>query len=309
MSIALVALGGHALLPLGKPPSVEGEFEQAAQAMGAIADMLASGWQVVITHGNGPQVGHILLRSELAQGEAYAIPLSVAVAESEGEIGYIVQQTLYNELAARNLHRPIATVLTQVLVSHDDPAFQEPSKPIGPALSDEQINAFRERSVPVAQFAGSWRRVVPSPAPLSIIEADVVQQLCDSGVVVIAAGGGGIPVVSNNDRIAGVDAVVDKDLASAVLAIDINVSMFLILTDVDQVSLDLGTPGERPLLTMTVEEAQRHLNDGQFPPGTMGPKVEGAIRFVRRTGNRAIITSVQRVASAIAGLAGTEITP
>ena len=288
---------------------MEGEFEQAAQAMGAIADMLASGWRVVITHGNGPQVGHILLRSELAQGEAYAIPLSVAVAESEGEIGYIVQQTLYNELAARNLQRPIATVLTQVLVSHDDPAFQAPSKPIGPALSDEQINAFRERSVPVAQFAGSWRRVVPSPAPLSIIEADVVQQLCDSGVVVIAAGGGGIPVVSNNDRIAGVDAVVDKDLASAVLAIDINVSMFLILTDVDQVSLDLGTPGERPLLTMTVEEAQRHLNDGQFPPGTMGPKVEGAIRFVRRTGNRAIITSVQRVASAIAGLAGTEITP
>ena len=307
MSIALVALGGHALLPLGKPPSVEGEFEQAALAMKAVAAMLEGGWQIVITHGNGPQVGHILLRSELAAGEAYAIPLSVAVAESEGEIGYIVQQTLYNELAARHLRRPIVTVLTQVLVGHDDVAFTEPSKPIGPVLTEDQAGALRRRAVPVGRFSGGLRRIVASPDPLAIVEADVVRLLADSNVVVIAAGGGGIPVVSEGDRLSGVDAVVDKDLASAALAIDIAADLFLILTDVDEVALHFGTDSQQPLSKVSCAEAQQYLDAGQFPPGTMGPKVEGAIRFVRRTGNRAIITSVRSVDAAMAGRAGTEI--
>ena len=303
----LIALGGHALMPLGATPSVEGQFAQAAVVMRSIAELIETGWRVVITHGNGPQVGNILTRSELAAAEAYVIPLSIAVAESEGEIGYIVQQVLYNELAARHLHRPIATVLTQVEVREDDRAFQHPTKPIGPVLTDAQANALRERGVSVQRFPAGLRRTVASPEPVRIVEAGVVRQLAESGVVVIAAGGGGIPVVSDGERLRGVDAVVDKDLASATLAIDIAADRFLIVTDVDAAYLDFGTPQQKAIARLTVAEARRLASEGHFPPGSMGPKIEGACRFAERTGRPAAITSSHLLKAAVAGEAGTAV--
>ena len=303
----LVALGGHALMPIGGTPSVEGQFAQAAIVMRSIAALIEDGWRTVITHGNGPQVGNILTRSELAAAEAYVIPLSVAVAESEGEIGYIVQQVLYNELAARGLHRPIVTVLTQVEVSAADPAFANPAKPIGPVLTAAQADALRTRNVPVAQSHGGWRRVVASPEPIRVVEANVVRQFAEEGVVVIAAGGGGIPVVAEGESLHGVDAVIDKDLASATLAVDIAAKRFLIVTDVDEAYLDFGKPQQRVIRRISVLEARRYAGEGHFPPGSMGPKIEGACRFAERTGYPSTITSAERIAAALTGEAGTTI--
>jgi len=308
--IALVALGGHALLPKRGQASIRSQFLHTRRAMGHVLRLVEEGWSLVITHGNGPQVGHILIRSEAAAGKAYAIPLSVAVAESEGEIGYVIQQSLYNELVARRISRPIVTVLTQVLVERRDPAFASPTKPIGPFLSDAEVPRRRRKGATFAHFPGyGWRRIVPSPRPLEIIEGQTVRRLAEEDVIVIAAGGGGIPVYKVRGRLHGVDAVIDKDLASSVLAKDVGAELLLLLTDVRKVALDYGKPTQVDLASMTVAQAREYLAAGHFPEGSMGPKVEGALQFVAASGHRAIITTPEALAGALVGQDGTQITP
>jgi carbamate kinase len=308
--LAVVALGGHALLPLGAEPSVEGQFAAAGAACRHLVDMLARGWDVVLTHGNGPQVGHILLRSELAAGKAYPVTLAAAVAESEGEVGYVLQQSLHNALAEAGLARAVVTVLTQVVVDGADPAFAHPTKPIGPAYDEEQAERLRAAGMALAPAPGhGWRRVVASPEPLEVVEAATVRALVRDDTVVIAAGGGGIPVVREDGRLRGVDAVIDKDLASALLAHALDADLLALLTDVRHACLRFGAPDERALGTLTVDEAARYAGEGHFPPGSMGPKVEAAMRFVRATGNPALITTPEALMGALEGTDGTRITP
>ncbi len=308
--LAVVALGGHAVLPKNERPSIGRQFLHTRQAMRHVLGLVTDGWGLVLTHGNGPQVGHILIRSEAATGEAYSIPLSVAVAESEGEIGYVIQQSLYNELAAAGISRPVVTILTQVLVDRADPAFAHPIKPIGPYYSDADARPMRDRGIDLVQFPDrGWRRVVASPRPLEIIEGSTVRQLAEHEVIVIAAGGGGIPVLEDKGRLKGVDAVIDKDLASAVLAGGIGAEMLLFLTDVPKVALNFQTPDQLELDSITVDEAEAYLREGQFAEGSMGPKVEGAIQFVKAGGRVAIITTPEALEGALVGRGGTRISP
>ncbi|MFQ6026647.1 MAG: carbamate kinase [Dehalococcoidia bacterium] len=307
--IAVVALGGHAILPKAEQPSIGSQFRHTREAMRQVLQLLRRGWEVVITHGNGPQVGHILIRAEAAEGQAYALPLSVAVAESEGEVGYVIQQSLYNELAAAELSRPIVTVLTQVLVDPQDPAFSHPTKPIGPYLEEEPARRLQASGVPLSYFPNhGWRRVVASPRPLRIIEGETVKRLAEQEVIVIAAGGGGIPVIQVQGRLEGVDAVIDKDLASAILAEGIGADLLLLLTDVAQVSLNYQQPDQVDLNSLSLDQAEQYLAAGHFPEGSMGPKVEGAVQFVRATQGKAIITTPDTLVPALEGETGTRIT-
>lgn len=309
-SVTVVALGGHAILPKGEEPSMERQFLHAGEAMRRIRSLILPDTGLVITHGNGPQVGHILIRSEAAVGSAYPIPLSVAVAESEGEIGYVIQQSLYNALAEGHRYRPIVTVLTQVLVDRNDPAFDNPTKPIGPFYSEEEAESLRKGGVTLMNFPGAgWRRVVASPRPLRIIERDTVKRLAMEDVVVIAAGGGGIPVYEEGGSLHGTDAVIDKDLASSVLANDIGADRLLLLTDVNKAYLNYGTSEQEGLNRVTIAEAEQYLAEGHFPPGSMGPKVQGAVEFVRATGGQALITTPEALLKAMEGKDGTWITP
>lgn len=307
--LAVVALGGHALLPKGEDPTIARQFENTRLAVHKVLRLVDAGWRLVVTHGNGPQVGHILIRTEAAAGKAYDISLSVAVAESEGEIGYVLQQSIHNEMVERGETRPIVTVLTQVLVDPRDPAFSDPTKPIGPFHSDAEAEALRSRGVHLSHFPGhGWRRVVASPTPLEVLEADTVRRLADMDIMVIAAGGGGIPVYEEEGRLWGVDAVIDKDLASAVLATSIGADSLFILTDVRKVALNFEQPEQEDLDAMSVAEAESHLAAGQFPPGSMGPKVEAAVQFLRSGGKLALITSPEALKGALAGRDGTRIT-
>ena len=306
--VAVVALGGHAILPKDERPSMGRQFHHTRQAMRHVLGLLADGKGLVITHGNGPQVGHILIRSEAAAGEAYSIPLSVAVAESEGEIGYVIQQSLYNELVDAGISRPVVTIVTQVLVDEADPAFSRPTKPIGPYYKIPDADPIKGRGISLAHFSDrGWRRVVASPRPLEIIESSTVRRLAEQEVIVIAAGGGGIPVIEDKGKLKGVDAVIDKDLASAVLATSIGAEMLIFLTDVPKVALNFQTPEQLDLDSVTVGEAERYLREGHFAEGSMGPKVEGAIHFVKAGGRVAIITTPEELERALVGQGGTRI--
>ncbi|MBI2868104.1 MAG: carbamate kinase [Chloroflexi bacterium] len=307
--IAVVALGGNALLRRGEEPTVARQFRRAAAAMGHVATLAARRWSLVVTHGNGPQVGNILIRVEAALGKAYTLPLSMCVAESQGEIGYVIEQSLHNQLQVRGLKRPVVGLLTQVLVDRRDPAFKDPTKPIGPFYSGRQAALLRRKGFHLAQVdKAAWRRVVPSPQPLGIVEADTVRTLLRQGVIVIAAGGGGIPVTQEDGRLKGVDAVIDKDLASACLAKSIGAELLLILTDVPRVALNFGTNKQQDIPLMTATEARRYTAEGHFPPGSMGPKVAAAIDFVEHGGEKAIITCPERLLAALKGRQGTHIT-
>lgn len=306
---ALVAIGGNALIRANQNGSVGEEQVHALATSRAIAGIVADGWHVLVTHGNGPQVGAALLRSERGADEVYPLTLNLCGAATQGEIGYVLQQALGEALAARQVDRPVATVLTQVVVAADDPAFDHPTKPIGPFYTAEQADARRRRYgwTLVADPKHGHRRVVPSPEPIEIVEGDVIRALIDRGVLVIALGGGGIPVVRRGNRLVGVDAVIDKDRASALLATRLRVELFVILTDVERVYVDFHRPGERGLDLVTCDELEAHARAGQFPAGSMGPKVEATLRFLRDGGRQAIITSPERLEAAVAGRAGTHV--
>ncbi len=304
----LIAIGGHSLIRAGEGATVGTERAHVADTCRAIAELVARGWRVVLTHGNGPQVGAALLRSERAAADTYPLPLDVCVASTQGEIGFLLQRALDEALATRGLSRPVATVLAQVVVARNDPAFTQPTKPIGPFYSRVEADARRLSGwTLVEEPSYGYRRTVSSPEPLDIIEEPAIRALVDSGVIVITLGGGGIPVVRDGPRLLGVEAVVDKDLASALLAIRLHVDLFLISTDVDRIYLDFATPRARGLSDVTAVALGRYAAAGHFPPGTMGPKVDAVLRFLASGGREAIVTSSERLAAALDGRAGTRV--
>ncbi len=301
----VISLGGNAFAGAGEAMSMSGQFAFARETLAPLAGLLDSDRQVLITHGNGPQVGYILTRVEEALGKAYELPLEVCVAESEGEIGYVLQQTLHNLTGGR---RPVATLLTQVLVDRDDPAFARPTKPVGPWFEGNQVAALEQAGIDIVRDrAGRARRVVASPAPLAIVEIDVIRQMLELGVTVIAAGGGGIPVVAGNGGLEGVEAVVDKDLVTAMLAIGLDAEQMVLVTGVPGIYRDFDTDQASLLSKTHPEELEALAAAGQFPAGSMGPKVEAAIGFVRATGHRAVICQPSDLAEAIRGRAGTVV--
>ncbi len=309
---AVVAIGGNSLIRDKRHQTIPDQFETTRTTAAHIANMVEDGWDVVITHGNGPQVGAILLRAELTRDILYEVPLDSCGAESGGLLGYMVQQQLRNEFVRRGIPKDVVTVITQSLVDADDPAFDHPSKPIGPHYSEEQARQYaRERGWAVMEDAGrGWRRIVPSPTPREIIEAPAVETLLREGMVVIAAGGGGVPVVRDEQGILrGAAAVIDKDLASSLLAIRLQVDLFLISTDVSKVALNYGTPQQVDLDRMTVAEAEYYHAEGHFAPGSMGPKIQASVHFVKQTGKRAVITSPDHIGAALRGSCDTEIVP
>jgi len=308
--VAVIALGGNALSPAGERSPIHDQFRHTRESLGAIVDLAVDGWNLCVVHGNGPQVGDELMRNEAARAEIAPLPLGVLVAATAGWIGYMIQQSLENALRRAGLERDVATVITQVQVAPDDPALTTPTKFIGHALSDERARRLADAGVAVKQDArGRWRRVVGSPRPLAIHELGVIARLVTAGTIVVACGGGGAPIYP--DRVLGwegVDAVVDKDLAAAVLARDLGASLLLILTDVDAVYADFGTPKQRALRTLSTADAESLDRAGAFGEGSMAPKVRAAMDFVRRTGGRAIITELSRGREAVRGEAGTTIT-
>jgi carbamate kinase len=311
MPTAVVAIGGNSLVREGQRGRIEEQRRNLDATCEGVAAVLAAGYRVVVTHGNGPQVGDALLRCELAAEQVEPLPLDVCVAETQGSIGYLLQQTLQECLQRHGLRRPVVTVVTQILVSSRDPALRRPSKPIGPFYTREQAEerAARLHWTVVEDAHRGYRRVVPSPEPKAIIELPAIRGALDIGALVITCGGGGIPAVYRRERLVGIDAVIDKDRVSSLLAWELEAELFLISTSVDQVALNYGTATEQPLERMSLEQSRRYLREGHFPPGSMGPKIEAAIRYLDRGGRMVIITSPERIPEAMQGMAGTRITP
>ena len=309
---AVVAIGGNSLITDSEHRSVEDQYRAAGETDHHIAGLVAGGWDVVITHGNGPQIGFILRRSELSRHELHEVPLDVCGADTQGAIGYALQQNLINDFARMGVDKGVVTVVTQVEVDPADPAFASPSKPIGSFLTQEEAEQRRdEDGWQVAEDADrGWRRVVASPAPLRIVELAAIRSLLASGFVVIGVGGGGLPVVADADgNLRGVPAVIDKDLASALLAAQLDADLLLISTAIAQVALDFGTPAERAVANLTLAEAKQYLAEGRhFKAGSMAPKMEAVIQFLEAGGKEAIITNPENIERALAGETGTRIT-
>ncbi|ADU51583.1 carbamate kinase [Thermaerobacter marianensis DSM 12885] len=303
----VVALGGNALLRRGQRGTYEEQVANLAASAKQLAGLVARGDRLVIVHGNGPQVGNLLIQQEGAAGQVPPMPLHACVAMTQGLLGFMLQQALDRELARRGLHPRTAVLITRVRVRPDDPAFAQPSKPVGPFYREEVARSLaRERGWHVAEDAGrGWRRRVASPDPLAIAELDVIAQLVAAGVTVVAVGGGGIPCTGDG----GVEAVIDKDLAAARLAVDLGAAGLFILTDVPHVALDWGTPRQRSLERVTAAELAAYRDAGHFAAGSMGPKVEAVLRFVEATGRRAAIGPLERAADVVDGRAGTQVLP
>jgi carbamate kinase len=307
--ITIVTLGGNAIIRRGEKGTVEEQFAHADACMAEVAKMLAAGRRVIITHGNGPIVGNIVIRNECARNTIPPMPLFMNDADSEGGIGFMIQQTLYNSLRKIGGKRDVATIITQVVVDENDPAFLNPTKPIGPYYREEEAEALRkEKGWAMVKGTGGWRRVVPSPRPVRIIEKGVIRRLALEGVVVIAAGGGGVPVVETAEgALRGIDAVVDKDLSTSALAREIVAESIINLTEVDRVYLNYGAAGEKGLDRVSLIDMKRYFAEGHFPPGSMGPKIEAAIEFLEAGGREVVITRPELMAAALAGRAGTRI--
>jgi carbamate kinase len=309
--IAVIAIGGNSLIKDGKHQSVEDQYDAAKETCKHIADMIEAGYEVVIGHGNGPQVGFILRRSEIAAKVEgmHEIPLDVCGADSQGAIGYALQQNLQNELCRRGINKPVATVVTQVLVDQNDPAFKSPSKPIGSFMDESEARRRQsEMGWTVVEDAGrGWRRVVASPLPKEIVEIDAIKALIAAGVIVISTGGGGIPVVRNAaGDLEGIAAVIDKDFGSSLLANNVGAEMFVISTAVEQVALNYGKPDQKWLDKMTLAEAKQYLAEGRhFAKGSMAPKVQAIIRFLEGGGQQALITNPENIGRALKGETGT----
>ncbi|OGS52366.1 MAG: carbamate kinase [Euryarchaeota archaeon RBG_13_61_15] len=314
MRTAVIAVGGNAILKSGEKPTQENQMKNVAVTCRGLADLIQKGYDIVISHGNGPQVGDILLRNDIAKDSIPPMAMDVCVAESQGQIGYMMQQALSSEFVRRRMDKVAVSLITQVVVSGDDPAFKNPTKPIGQYYQEEEAKRLeREKGwkMVLDKKRGGYRKVVPSPEPTGIVESKPVRRLVFGGIdqaeVVIACGGGGIPVVKRGDGYVGVEAVVDKDLAAAMLANSINERLFVIATDVQTVFLDFNKPTQRPLMRATLSEVRKHYEEGQFPPGTMGPKMLAAIRFLEGGGEEVVITATEKLVEALEQGAGTHI--
>jgi carbamate kinase len=310
MPTAVVAIGGNSLIADPKHQTVPDQFAATRETARHLVAMVAAGWNIVVTHGNGPQVGFILLRSELSAHVLHTVPLDSCGADTQGALGYMIQQCLQNELRHSGISRQAVTVVTQTLVDRADPAFSKPSKPIGSFYDEAKAREYMQtRQWAMVEDAGrGWRRVVPSPLPQSIVEVDVIQRLIADGFIVIAVGGGGIPVVRDaSGDLRGVEAVIDKDHASALLASSIQADLLLISTGVEQVTINYKKLNQQAITHLTVADAKRYLAEGQFPAGSMGPKIEAAIHFIERGGKEALITNPENIARALAGETGTRI--
>jgi carbamate kinase len=307
----VVALGGNALLRRGEEDTFANLYRSARLAAERIADIAAGGYEVVVTHGNGPQVGRILLQQEAAKKFVHPMPLDVCGAQSQGQIGYLLQVTIGDVFYERGMERPVATVLTLTRVPPDDPAFSDPTKPIGPFYEEAEAKLLEGgRGWAMRPDAhGGYRRVVPSPNPYSIVEAPVIRNLVGDGVIVIASGGGGVPVIEDGPRLVGVEGVVDKDLAAAILARDVEAASLLILTDVAAVQRGFGTDGAEALDRLSVSEARSMLESGEFGAGSMGPKVRAAVNFIDHGGSRAVIGDLDDAVAVLEGRSGTTIVP
>lgn len=311
-TLTVVALGGNAILKPGQEGTAKQQIENVNETMEQIGEMVLSGiYKIVISHGNGPQVGNLLLQNEIAKEEVPSHPLDVCGAESQGFIGYMLSQNLdnvFNQNGREDI--PVATVLTQTLIDGDDPAFEDPSKPVGPFYTEEAAERLsEEKDYDMIEDAGrGYRRVVPSPEPVAIVEKEPIRQLLAAHTVVIAAGGGGIPVVREGDKLVGREAVIDKDLATEQLAEDVGAEVLLILTDVENVYLNYNKPDQKPLNRVTVDKASDYLEEDHFSRGSMKPKVKAGIKFVESGGKKAVITSLDKVFEALDGKTGTTIT-
>lgn len=310
--LAVVAFGGNALLRPEDRGTQEEQIARAKQAARWLAEIVRREYKLIVVHGNGPQVGNILVQAEEASTKIPPQSIDIAVAQTEGSIGFMLQQAIRNRLESVGLQEEVATILTEVEVDAGDPAFKRPTKPIGPFFTRYRAEALeRDLGWTMREDAGrGWRHVVPSPRPLRILNVATISHMLDTAAVVIAAGGGGIPVVRGRDsQWRGIEAVIDKDFASALLAKELKAEVFIVLTGVSKVSIDYGKPTQKALDRMTVAEAEKHLADGQFPPGSMGPKIEASIQFVRGSGHQVLITDVEHLREALDGKDGTIIVP
>lgn len=311
-TIAVVALGGHAFVKPGESGTIREQFANTRAILEGVTELVKLGHQLVLTHGNGPQIGNSLIRNEVARGLVPDIPLGVLVADSEGGMGYMIEQSLLNKLRRAIIQKPVLTILTQVVIDPADPSLSDPRKPVGPSYSREEADEILgSHGYPYREDPGrGYRRVVPSPYPLEIVEKDSIRLLLAAGSIVIAAGGGGIPVqVVDDGTLEGVDCVIDKDLASMVLARDIGADVLLMLTAVDRVYLDFGTPHARPLERVTAAEARALLDRGAFAAGSMAPKIRAAVEFVESGGRAAYVGPAERAVAILDGAIGTRIGP
>ncbi len=309
--IAVVAVGGNALIKDKQHQTVPDQYAAASETMSYVAEMISQGWNVVLTHGNGPQVGFILRRSELSLHELHPVPLDYCGADTQGAIGYMFQQALHNEFEKRGMKKQAVTVVTQCLVDRNDPAFKKPSKPIGSFLDEATAKKRMEEGKHFVEDAGrGWREVVASPEPMQIVEKPAIQELIESGFTVIGVGGGGIPVIENeNGDLVGVAAVIDKDFASSLLARELGAELLLISTAVEKVAINFNKPDQKNLDRITVAEAEQYIAEGHFAAGSMLPKVQAALRFLKAGGPKALITDPPNISRALAGETGTWILP
>ncbi len=310
--LAVVAVGGNSLILDSKHQTVPDQYDAACRTMVHVADMIEQGYNVVLTHGNGPQVGFILLRSEIARSQLHPVPLDSCGADTQGAIGYNFQMALGNEFKKRGISKPVVTVVTQVLVDKNDPSFKKPTKPIGQFYTEaEAKERIKNDGWAMVEDAGrGWRRVVASPLPLEIIEENAITTLTDKGFCVVAVGGGGIPVIRNEKgNLEGTAAVIDKDFASALLASNIKADMFIVSTAVEKACLNFGKPDQKALDKVTVADLEKYCKEGHFKPGSMLPKCEAIIKFIKNGGKHAIITNPENLARAVKGEAGTHVYP
>jgi len=306
----VIALGGNSIIPVDKQGTIEEQYELTRATMAHVGRLIKEGHLIAITHGNGPVVGNIFIRNEMAKHIIPPMPLDICGADSEGGIGYMIQQTLQNQLRQMGIDKDVFTIITQVVVDENDPAFQNPTKPIGPFYSREDAEKVsKEKGWVIVEDCGrGYRRVVPSPKPLEIVEWRAIEKAIDSGAIVIAVGGGGVPVIRDKDgNLKGVEAVIDKDRASSVLARQLGAEVLVILTQVEKVAINFGKPDQKDLDVLTVEEAKRYLAQGEFPPGSMGPKIESAIEFLENGGEEVIITLPELLYEAVQGRRCTRI--
>ncbi|HSE83126.1 MAG TPA: carbamate kinase [Thermodesulfobacteriota bacterium] len=312
MKVAVVAFGGNALMDFSGKSSYAEQIVKAEQMCGEILSLFDLNYQVLITHGNGPQVGNLLMQQECLAGTIPPMPLDVCGAMTQGQMGYMIEQTLRNMLTKNGMKKSVVSLVTQVVVSGDDPAFRNPTKFIGPFFKKEEGAALeKERGWQIKEDSGrGWRRLVPSPKPIDIVEKDEIREMVKKNFIVIACGGGGIPVLRDKKgRLKGVAAVIDKDFAAERLGSLIGAEILILITSVKQVSVFYGTPRQKNFRKMTLKEAEQYYADGHFPPGSMGPKIEASMKFLRSGGKKTIITSLEGIGAAIKGEGGTEIVP